>query len=123
MKETKKPVQKQEGDRAGLSAECARAIVAKKGSDVLLLDLRKVNSYFDYFLIATGNSRIHCRALARELEKTMLARGLRSRNRPDYESGWIVIDFGELIVHIFTGETRDYYQLEKLWGDAGRLEF
>lgn len=123
MKEAERNVRRRENDPAVLSAECARIIVDKKGSDVLLLDLRRINSYFDYFLIATGNSRIHCRALARELEKSMLARGLRSRNRPDYESGWIVIDFGELIAHIFTGETRDYYQLEKLWGDAERRAF
>jgi ribosome-associated protein len=123
VKEAERNVRRRENDPAVLSAECARIIVDKKGSDVLLLDLRRINSYFDYFLIATGNSRIHCRALARELEKSMLARGLRSRNRPDYESGWIVIDFGELIAHIFTGETRDYYQLEKLWGDAERRAF
>lgn len=123
MKEAGREIQRSGGDISGYSAECASAIVEKKGIDVLLLDLRKVNSYFDYFLIATGNSRIHCRALARELERLMLGRGVRSRNRPDYDSGWIVIDFGSLIVHIFTGETRDYYQLEKLWGDAERLAF
>jgi ribosome-associated protein len=93
----------------------------KKGSDIVMMDLREVNSYLDYFLIVTGNSRIHCRSMARELEKFIHAQGLRQRNRPDYESGWIILDFSELIVHVFTSEMREYYQLEKLWGDARRI--
>ena len=123
MKKAGETVSRPESEMVELSVECARSIVERKAVDVLLLDLKKVNSYFDYFLIATGNSRIHCRSLARELERSMLEKGLRARNRPDYESGWIVIDFGYLIVHIFTGETRDYYQLERLWGDADRIRF
>jgi ribosome-associated protein len=93
----------------------------KKGLDVVMMDLREVNSYLDYFLIVTGNSRIHCRALAREMERFIHSQGLRQRNRPDYESGWIILDFSELIVHVFTSEMREYYQLEKLWGDARRI--
>lgn len=103
--------------------ECARLLSDKKGAEIVFLDMRDVNSYLDYFLIATGNSRIHCRSLARELEKFVYGRGLRVRNRPDYESGWIILDCGELIVHIFTQELREYYQLEKLWGDAKRIAF
>jgi len=61
--------------------------------------------------------------MARELEKFIYGRGLRVRNRPDYESGWIILDCSELIVHIFTQELREYYQLEKLWGDAKRISF
>lgn len=103
--------------------ECARLLEEKKGVDVVLMDLRGVNSYLDYFLIATGNSRIHCRSMARELDKLVHSRGLRGRLKPDYESGWIILDFNELIVHIFTQEMRDYYQLEKLWGDAKKISF
>ncbi len=93
----------------------------KKGLDVVMMDLREVNSYLDYFLIVTGNSRIHCRALAREMERFIHSQGLRQRNRPDYESGWIILDFSEVIVHVFTSEMREYYQLERLWGDARRI--
>jgi ribosome-associated protein len=93
----------------------------KKGLDIVMMDLREVNSYLDYFLIVTGNSRIHCRSMAREMEKFIHSQGLRQRNRPDYESGWIILDFSELIVHVFTSEMREYYQLEKLWGDARRI--
>ena len=87
--------------------ECARLLSDKKGAEIVFLDMRDVNSYLDYFLITTGNSRIHCRSLARELEKFVYGRGLRVRNRPDYESGWIILDCGELIVHIFTQELRE----------------
>jgi ribosome-associated protein len=102
---------------------CALVLESKKGLDIVIMDLRDVNSYLDYFLIATGNSRIHCRSMAREAEKFIHGRGMSSRSRPDYESGWIILDFNELIVHIFTQEMREYYQLEKLWGDAKRIQY
>ncbi|TFH42764.1 MAG: ribosome silencing factor [Chrysiogenales bacterium] len=123
MKEAKVRTGSAEADNAAISMECARSLDEKKAEGIVLLDLRRVNSYFDYFLIATGNSRVHCRSLARELQRVMIGKGVRSHNRPDYDSGWIVIDFGGLIVHIFTSETRDYYQLEKLWGDGDRLSY
>ncbi|MBP7736566.1 MAG: ribosome silencing factor [Spirochaetes bacterium] len=107
-----------EEEMTDLFRQCARVLDEKKGADIVFMDLRSVNSYLDYFIIATGNSRVHCRSLARELEKFMHSRGIRQRNRPDYDSGWIILDCSELIVHIFTQEMREYYQLEKLWGDA-----
>jgi len=110
-------------DIIDISRTCARILDEKKGTDIIILDLRGVNSYLDYFLITTGNSRVHCRALARELEKFIDSRNLPQRNKPDYESGWILLDFNELIVHIFTQEMREYYQLEKLWGDAKKISY
>ena len=100
---------------------CVKFIEEKKAENVLLLDLRDVNSYLDYFLIATGSSRIHCRGLHREISRFMKEKGFSEANKPDLESGWIIMDYGELIIHLFTEETRDYYRLEKLWGDAVKL--
>ena len=117
------PNKKSEEQKVEIFKECARVLADKKGADIVLLDLREVNSYLDYFIITTGNSRIHCRSLAKELERFMHSRGLPSGRKPDYESGWIILDCGELIVHIFTQEMREYYQLEKLWGDARRIPF
>ena len=108
----------------GADAVCgdfARLLNEKKGCDIVALDLRRVNSYLEFFIIATGNSRIHCRALAREIESFADVRGVRCRNKPDYESEWVVLDFDEIVIHIFTKEVRDYYQLEKLWRDADRI--
>jgi ribosome-associated protein len=110
-----------DGDFIEILQKSADLLSEKKGLDIVMMDLREVNSYLDYFLIVTGNSRIHCRSMAREMEKFIHSRGLRQRNRPDYESGWIILDFSELIVHVFTSEMREYYQLEKLWGDARRV--
>lgn len=112
-----------EKDIIDISRLSARILDEKKARDTVIMDLREINSYLDYFLITTGNSRIHCRALARELEKFIRSRGMRERSRPEYDTGWIILDFNEIIVHIFTEEMRDYYQLEKLWGDAERISY
>ncbi|MCU0847966.1 MAG: ribosome silencing factor [Spirochaetes bacterium] len=98
-----------------------RVLDEKKAFNTILLDLREVNSYLDYFLITSGNSKIHCRSLARELQKAFIGLGLRLLNKPDLDSGWIILDFGELIIHVFTEEIRYYYNLEKLWADARRI--
>lgn len=90
----------------------------KKAADPVFMDLRKVNSYLDYFLIATGNSKIHCRALARDIVRFLNDKGLKEYGNHDLNSEWIILDFGALIVHIFTEEMRSYYELEKLWADA-----
>ena len=97
---------------------CAQYLNEKKALDVLSLDLTSVNSYFSHFMIATGNSFIHCRSLARELRNKLLSAGLKEVTRPDLTSEWIILDFDPLVVHIFTENKRVFYQLEKLWGDA-----
>jgi ribosome-associated protein len=106
-----------------LSTECARRLDEKKAINTSVLDLREVNSYFDVFIITTGNSQNHCRALARDLMKTEANIGLSIRNRPDLNSTWIALDYGTIIVHIFTEETRGFYNLDRLWGDAQILNY
>jgi len=105
------------------AVRCARILEAKKGCDIRILDLRRVNSYLDFFIITSGNSQIHCRALSREAEKFFLQCGIKLKNRPDTESRWILMDFDEIILHVFTGDMRDFYQLEKLWADATIIEY
>ena len=82
----------------------------KKAEDYVFLDLRKVNSYLDYFLIATGNSLIHCKSLAKSLRKYFSTTKLIERNKPDLNSEWIILDYNSIVVHIFTEELREYYQ-------------
>ncbi len=101
-----------------MALQCAAELENKKAIDILLLKLTEVNSYFDYFLIATGNSHIHCKSLAKELNNFIKSQNYIVKNHPDLESGWIAIDCFDLIIHIFTEDTREYYQLEKLWADA-----
>ena len=90
----------------------------KKALNPVCMDMREVSSYFDFFLIAAGNSQIHCAALAKDMIKFLHEKGLKEYGKPDFNSEWILLDFGSLIIHIFTEEMRAYYQLEKLWGDA-----
>ena len=105
------------------SAElCRRALEAleeKKGQDLVLLDVRDISSVTDYFLIATGTSAPHIRALAEELEVSLKREGARRFGHSGTpESGWIVVDYVDVVIHVFSSEARAYYDLEKLWSDA-----
>jgi ribosome-associated protein len=101
----------------------ARLLDGKKAEDVLLIDLSKINSYLDYFVIASANSLIHGRALAREAQNFFRTEGFPERSKAHLDSPWIALDYHEIVVHIFTREMREYYQLERLWADAESIEF
>jgi ribosome-associated protein len=106
-----------------LAGECGKLLINKKAKDVLLIDLKKVNSYLDFFIIATGNSFIHCRTLAKEVQRFFKITKFAERTKTRLDSGWIALDYSEIVVHIFVQELRDYYQLEKLWADADFIDF
>ena len=110
-----------ENEIVAIAKDCIRLLDEKKARDIVLMDLRKVNSYLDYFLIATGNSHIHCMSLAREVQRFFRENRILSRNRPRLDTDWIVLDYNETVIHIFTQEKREYYQLDKLWADADRV--
>ena len=96
------------------------SILDKKGSDIVLLDLREQSVFADYFLICNGENDRQIRALAESVrqeakqEAGILANGVEGIP----EAGWILIDFGDLIVHVFSPDKREYYSLEDLWTDA-----
>ncbi len=106
-----------------IAKKCGKILSDKKAAETVIMDVRGVSTYFDIFIIATANSHIHCRSLAVELRKYLKSTYMSERSRTDFNSGWIIIDFDEIVVHIFTKETKDYYQLEKLWSDAEYIEF
>lgn len=108
-----------------------RALVAAKtaldnrGRDVLVLDMRELTTVFDYFVVATGASRRQLHAMAEEiahaLENEM---GDHRLGREGYqESRWILLDYGDVVVHLFDAEARAYYRLEELWSRANRVSF
>ena len=105
-----------------IARECGKMLIDKKAGDAVLLDLRKINSYLDYFIIATGNSFVHCRSLAREVQRFFKINKFAERTKTRLDTGWIALDYNEIVVHIFVQELRDYYQLEKLWADADIIE-
>lgn len=104
-------------------AQLARAAVDiasdKKASDVLLLDIREVTTFADYFVICSGNNPRQIQAIADALEEDLEKQGARALHREGIaEAGWILLDFGDVIVHIFGTKEREYYRLERLWSEA-----
>tara|TARA_B100000809_G_C14875421_1_gene437138 strand:- start:134 stop:529 length:396 start_codon:yes stop_codon:yes gene_type:complete len=96
----------------------------KKGLDITLLDLRKLTDTSDYFLLSTGTSEQHVRSLASELREKLAEIGEKPWHVEGADSGrWILLDYVHFVVHIFRQEARDFYSLERLWGDAERTEF
>ncbi len=95
-------------------------IVNKKGDDIVVLDLRKVTSIADFFVIATGNSNVHVKAIADEVREKLKRDDRVLPWHVEGEEGqkWILIDFVDVVVHVFDQATRKYYDLEKLYDDA-----
>lgn len=97
----------------------AQAIYDKKGSNILALDLRGISSMADYFLIAEGNVARHVQALSSEIIDVMHKQGhspVRTEGRAD--SDWVIIDYGDILIHLFIPELREKYALEKLWAQG-----
>ena len=105
-----------------LAREAARLTLTKRAEDVVILDLRALDGVCDFFVIATGHSEIQVRAIANAVEE-----GLRESRRlkPWHSEGfearrWILLDYVDVVVHVFHARAREYYLLDKLWGDAAR---
>ncbi len=102
-----------------LVKRCCRALDEKKAADLRVLDVHEQSSITDYLVIVSGTSEPHLRALRVELEKVLDAAGARIVGRElAPESGWLVMDAFDVMVHIFLPESRDKYRLENLWKDA-----
>lgn len=103
-----------------LSHTIVNTLEEKKGEDILLLDLRGVCSFTDYFVICTGGSERTLRALAEEVRLQLKSQhSTTSRSvEGDASSGWVLIDYGDVILHLFSPALRDYYRLEDLWRDG-----
>ena len=100
------------------------ALQEKKGMDIVLLDLREVTDLLDYFLLCTGTSPQHVKALAEEVESQLKLENERPLHVEGLkEQRWVLLDYVDIVVHIFGRETREFYALERLWGDAPRTEF
>jgi len=112
--------------RAAVAVECARlcARVAEdnKGRDVVILDMRDITPLYDFFILITGLSRRQIHTIAEEIDAVLHAEGEIRLSIAGYEAGkWVVQDYGDLVVHVFDRDAREYYALEDLWADAPRL--
>jgi len=99
-----------------------RAAGEKKAQDIVVLKLTAITEFTDYFIICTGNSSRQIQAIADEVTQRLKARGLRPLNLEGYQTGeWILIDYGAFVFHVFTENSRNFYDLERLWRDAEKL--
>jgi len=106
------------------AAQCARIANENKAEDVVVLDLRDRSSICDYFIICTGTSDRQMRTIADYIDEYADKTGQQRFNISGYDqSHWILIDYVDVVIHIFNDESRKYYDLELLWGDAPRLEW
>jgi ribosome-associated protein len=114
--------------RASLALErsraCARIADDNRAKDILLLDLRQATPLVDFFVIVTASSRRLGNAIASEIDAAMKKQGEAKLGLEGSEDGrWILIDYGDFVVHIFSPESRVYYSLEDIWGDAPQLDW
>ena len=95
------------------------ALEEKKAEDILLLDIQEVASFADYFIITTGTSERMLDSLAETAVDTARNKfKIHSKTQGKAATGWLVVDFGDIVRHLFSPEQRDYYQLEELWQDG-----
>jgi len=97
----------------------AGALDEKFGKDIVVLDIGKISVIADYFVITTGGNPNQIRALAEAAEESLLKQEIHARHIEGLQSAnWVLMDFGDIVVHIFDTESRNFYNLERVWGDA-----
>ena len=102
-----------------VAAIAAKALDAKMGEDIRLIGITDISTLADYFLICTATSSTHVKTLCDAVEEAMDAAGEPMLSREGHRSGtWVLMDFGSVIVHVFTDEARKFYNLERLWSDS-----
>jgi ribosome-associated protein len=102
----------------------ADAALDRRANDVVVLDLRGLSSVADFFIVCSGNSDTHVEGIANIIEEKLHEHNVRLWHREGGKrASWILLDYIDVIVHIFTEEAREFYGLERLWGDAPRTEY
>ena len=110
-------------ERVTIVSAITDAAADRKAEDIVALDIREVSSFADTFVVATGTSDRHVRAVADAVKAAVSELGESPLGIEGYDEGrWVLIDFGNTIVHVFQHETRAKYDLERLWSDASRIE-
>lgn len=121
-----KPVKKEYLDKS--SYEIAKIIsqtaLDNKAEDLLVLDVRELSGFSDYFVIMSGRSTRHVQGLAQAIDQELGKKRIKNSNTEGLDDGqWVLLDFNDVIVHIFYAETRAFYNLEGLWHDAPKVEY
>jgi ribosome-associated protein len=110
-------------DSIELTGKITELIFSKKGFDVKILDLRELTPISDYFIICSADSDIQVRAIADEIDNRLHSEGIRLWHKEGYKSlNWVLLDYVDVVVHVFKKSVREFYNLERLWGDAPVIE-
>ena len=120
---TRRPRPPRTADAAALLHAAAEAVRSKKARELVALDLRELGGVSDYFLICSGSSEVQVKAIAEAVEEALRLKG----HRPWHVEGregrrWVLLDYVEVVVHVFHERTREYYMLDRLWGDARSVD-
>ena len=105
-----------------LAREIVKVLDNKKGMDIKLIEITEHSIVADYFIIVSGTSNTHVKALADEVEYEISQKGIEPAHVEGRATGWILIDYSSVLVHVFTGEAREYYNLERLLQDARAID-
>lgn len=98
-------------------------LLEKRGEDLVILDLRGRSDVCDFFVVASGTSDVQVRALAKNVQDKLLDVSQKAQGAEGLNEGrWALLDYFDVVVHIFQEDARNYFQIERLWGDAGRLD-
>ena len=109
-------------DSEKLVIEIAKVLDEKKAMDIVAIKTEEVTIVSDYFVIASATSNPHVKALADDLEDELAKLGVFTTHTEGKATGWILMDFNGVIVHLFLSDMRDYYNLERLWADAAQVD-
>lgn len=113
---------KQTSETIRVTAIAVKSLIEKKAEDISLIDISNVSILADYFLIACGSNKRQVQTLINNLEDCLKKEGIVSKNIEGYQSGsWVLMDYGDLVIHIFDRKSRDFYDLERLWKDGKKI--
>ncbi len=118
-------LKKEHRERTGfeLAEICSRVAFDTKAEDLVVLDVRGLSSFTDYFVIMSGRSSRHVQGLAEAIEAELRSKRVSSKHSEGLQEGlWVLLDFGDVVAHIFYKEKRPFYDLEGLWHDAPRID-
>ena len=105
-----------------LAREIVKVLDNKKGMDINLIEITEHSIVADYFVIVSGTSNTHVKALADEVEYELTQKGVEPHHIEGRATGWILLDYSGVLIHVFTREAREYYNLERLWQDARTID-
>ena len=120
-----KKLKKEHEDKSGLALAqfCAKVALDHKAEDLVILDVHELTSFTDYFIFMSGRSTRHVKGLADSIEKELMTKRISNKFCEGLQEGlWVLLDYNDVVIHIFYKETRGFYDLEGLWHDAPRVE-